>query len=127
MTIQAYLDELRDGTPGCRISAFGDLSSKLVLRSSARGPCTREVLDRMCNSAVSCFSVLDREGAEEVTDAAYYGQAAVMFTPAQSYVFARPDADADDVTLAVMDSAQDVEGAVEAVRDTMGKITEEGA
>ena len=81
----------------------------------------------MCNSAVSCFSVLDREGAEAVTDAAYYGQAAVMFTPAQSYVFARPDADADDVTLAVMDSAQDVEGAVEAVRDTMGKITEEGA
>jgi hypothetical protein len=48
-----------------------------------------------------------------------------MFTPAQSFIFARPDKAADDVTCAVIESAQDVEQALDAVRGTVTKIGED--
>lgn len=126
MSIQSHLDKLRAETPGCSISAFGDLSSKLVLRSSARGALTREVLDRMCDDAVLCFSVVDAE-AEGLTDRAHYGRSAMMFTPRHSVVFARPAPDADDVTLAVVDGAEHLDKALHATLDTMDQIAKDSA
>ena len=125
MTIQTHLDQLRRTTAGCQLTAFGDLSSKLILRSSAAAPCPREVLDNLSTKAATCFSVLDAVTAVDLAENEHYGQSAIMFTPSQSFVFARPDIAADDVTCAVIDNAQDVEQALHAVRDTVRKIGED--
>jgi len=125
MTIQTQLDQLRRKTAGCQLTAFGDLSSKLILRSSSAAPCPREVLDSLCTKAVTCFSVTDGDVEADLGGNGHYGQAAVMFTPAQSFIFARPDRAADDVTCAVIESAQDVEQALDAVRGMVTKIGED--
>ncbi|MEE4187614.1 MAG: hypothetical protein V2I76_04100 [Roseobacter sp.] len=122
MTIQAYLDGLRAETPGCRLTAFGDLSTKLVLRTSTDRPCAREVLDALCDSAVQCFSATETETPSDLTGAGYYGRSAILFTASQSVVFARPATTPEDVIFAVVDSARDVDHALSALRRTLGKI-----
>lgn len=84
------------------------------------------MLDSLCAKAVTCFSILDSDTAAELTKNGHYGQTAIMFTPGQSFVFGRPDLAADDVTCAVIDSAQDVEQALHTIRDTVSKIGENG-
>ena len=127
MTIQNHLDQLRQNAPGCTLTAFGDLSSRLILRSSSAAPCPREVLDGLSQKAAICFSVMEDGHAPELIDADCYGHSAIMFTPGQSFVFGRSDASADDVTCAVIESAQDVEQALRATRETVQKIGEDAA
>lgn len=125
MTIQTQLDQLRQNAAGCQLTAFGDLSSKLILRSSAAAPCPREVLDSLSTKAVTCFSVLDSDTTTELTEEGYYGQSAILFTPGQSYVFARPDPASDDVTCSVIEAAQDVEKALHSICATARNIGED--
>lgn len=125
MTIQTHLDQLRRATAGCQLTAFGDLSSNLILRSSAAAHCPREVLDSLSTKAATCFSVLETDPTEDLTETGHYGQTAIMFTPSQSFIFARLDSADDDVTCAVIENAQDVEQALQATRDTVRKIGED--
>lgn len=50
-TVQDCLDELRAALPGCRLTAFVDLSAELVLAVSAEPRPTQEVLDRLARDA----------------------------------------------------------------------------
>lgn len=125
MTIQAHLDTLRRGTAGCQLTAFGDLSSKLILRSSSAAARPREELDNLCTKAATCFAVLDLETAGNLLGNGHYGNAAIFFTPGKSVIFARPSPETDDMTCAVIESAQDVEQALHGVRKTVAQIAED--
>ena len=116
MTIQTHLDELRDALAGCRIAAFGDLSSGLILRSSTTKPVARETLDQLCEDATWCFKHFENSLGSGSTDVTNYGQAAIKFTALETQVFVRHPTDPTDVTCAAIEPSQDIEEALMTVR-----------
>ena len=56
MTMNARLNDLRARFPGCRIAAFADLSTGMVLVSSTQKPTGQETLDALCHAALRLFA-----------------------------------------------------------------------
>lgn len=118
MKIQAGLDSLRSEVDGCKITAFGDLTSGLILRSSAAGTVPRETLDRLCEKAVWCFHTAvasDEIGAEETGN---IRQTAIVFSTQSTQVFARNPSEPNDVICAELGPAQSLEGVLERLQGT---------
>mgnify|MGYP007055210763 CR=1 FL=1 len=59
MNIAERLDTIRQTTPGCELIAFGDLGTRLVLRSSAVSQPPQEYLDQLCAQADHGFGLQD--------------------------------------------------------------------
>lgn len=59
MDLDQLLEECRQKTPGCEITAFGNLRTKLIFRSSHSASFRRETLDELCSHAVETFEQLD--------------------------------------------------------------------
>jgi hypothetical protein len=59
MDIAGRLTSLRETTPGCALVAFGDLGTRLVLRSSAAVQVPQEYLDQLCAQAEHGFCLQD--------------------------------------------------------------------
>lgn len=118
MTIQAHLDNLRERVGGCELTAFGDLSSRLILRSSSAEHWQRERLDQLCQRAVDSFAKADLIPASEMIDRTVCGRSAVLFTAGKSFIFVRPDVSSDEFTCAVSHATQDQVSALEATQDT---------
>ncbi len=64
MNIAEKLDALRNTLPACDLVAFGDLGTRLVLRTSATRPCPQEQLDRIAALAARSFALSDAVHAE---------------------------------------------------------------
>ncbi len=62
MAIKQALDAARATVPGCSVAAFGDASTRLILRSSHHDTIRRETLDELCDEAAKCFGLLDATG-----------------------------------------------------------------
>ena len=58
MTIKHALDAARASVPGCTVAAFGDASTRLILRASHHDKIRREYLDELCDEAAECFALL---------------------------------------------------------------------
>ena len=125
MSIQAHLDGLRSQISDCELTAFGDLSSRLILRSSSAKPCQREKLDQLCRHAVESFAKAELVPVTELTDNAVCGCAAVMFSAGKAFVFARPDVTSDEFTCAVTQATSDSALALEATRKSASLIGED--
>ena len=117
MTIQAHLDSLRKRVSGCDLTAFGDLSSRLILRSSSAEPCQRERLDQLCQHAVDSFAKAGLIPASNRIDHAVCGRSAVMFAAGKSFIFVRPDAGSDEFTCAVSHATPDPVSALNATQE----------
>lgn len=61
MTFADRIHALRNEIPGCRMVAFGDVRTRLVLRASHERGVRREFLDRLCHEAATCFGLTDVE------------------------------------------------------------------
>ncbi len=59
MNIAERLETIRQTTPGCELIAFGDLGTRLVLRSSAVSQPPQEYLDQLCAQADHGFDLQD--------------------------------------------------------------------
>jgi len=59
MNIAERLDPMRQAAPGCDLVAFGDLGTRLVLRSSAASQPPQEYLDQLCAQADHGFGLQD--------------------------------------------------------------------
>lgn len=101
MTIQAFLDDLLDQTPGCTLTAFGDLSSKLILRSSTTAPVKREKLDQLCEAAEKSFAILDAVKQETAPSPGGDTQSVICFSSLDAKTFARCGEDLTDLTCTV--------------------------
>lgn len=65
MNISQALDTLRSSFPGCSLVTFGDLATRVVLRSSHDRSYRREHLDELCSQAAGCFALMDRAALAE--------------------------------------------------------------
>ena len=98
MPVEKCLETLREGLESCDITAFGDLSSGLILRSNTATPCRREVLDALCNKASEGFSLQDKIDLPQGAGPSIFGCSLIEFGPEYVRVFARtPDAKTDVV------------------------------
>ncbi|AZV77278.1 hypothetical protein EBB79_04810 [Parasedimentitalea marina] len=95
MDITGRLHSLRETTPGCALVAFGDLSTQLVLRSSAAVQVRQEFLDQLCAQAEHGFCLQDAlagwntprgEGSAEV----------IVVTPQETRIYIRRPGAAQD-------------------------------
>ncbi|NCQ23299.1 MAG: hypothetical protein GW798_02520 [Roseovarius sp.] len=127
MTIKAQLDQLRETSFGCVLTAFGDLSSGLILRSSSETPVPREVLDALCDDATRSLAVASRHTRPDATAASVYGTSVVSFTAQRSHVFVRHDPEAGDLICAVIEKAQAIAPVLQSARETAARIAEAGS
>lgn len=125
MTVQEHLDQLRKASFGCALTAYGDLSSGLILRSSSEMPCPREVLDAMCDDAVRSLAVTKRQSWPEGMETGAYGTSVISFTSQRSHVFVRHDPKADDLICATIDKAQAIAPVLRAAKATAEEIAED--
>ncbi|MDW4497154.1 hypothetical protein R5H30_04105 [Sulfitobacter sp. D35] len=111
MTIQKSLDDLRRNLPGCHLTAFGDLSSGLILRSSSEARRAREELDQICVDAMQAFALGDARSG----DAGGKGDAcrtALSFTAEKTLVCGRHDPEQGDMYCALIEAGQDIAHAI---------------
>lgn len=125
MTIQEHLDQLRETAYGSVLTAFGDLSSGLILRSSSEAPCPREVLDALCDDAIRSLGVASRQSWPEGMETGDYGTSVISFTARRTHLFVRHDPRTDDVICAAIAKAQAIAPALLAARETAQKIAED--
>lgn len=125
MTVQARLDQLRQSSYGCMLTAYGDISSGLILRSSSETPCPREVLDTLCEDAIKGFALADHDARSIGADSSVYGAMVISFTAERSHVFVRQDAATNDVICAVLEKSQAIDPVLRAARAAARKISED--
>lgn len=125
MTVQEHLEELRKTTFGCGLTAYGDLSSGLILRSSSEAPYPREMLDALCDDAVRSLAVTKRQHWPAGMETDGYGTSVISFTTRRSHVFVRHDPKADDLICATIDKAQAIAPVLRAARATAEQIAED--
>jgi len=94
--VVAALDELRETNPGCRMVAYADLSTHMVLVTDSGTTQPREVLDALCDEAAA---LLGTKGAPPIGAAP--GTTAVWATPASLRVFLRAPDEPQDVLCCV--------------------------
>ena len=117
MTVQDDLDQLRAQTPGCDLTAFGDLSSSLILRFSAENKLPREKLDQLCARAGRGFGVV---GSEKDL----MSEAVICFSESQTEVYARSSASPDDIICVALGSGHDIDTGAQAARGMALKMSE---
>ncbi|WP_204114957.1 hypothetical protein [Shimia biformata] len=119
MTFADHINALRADMPGCRLVAFGDASTRLVLRASHGPDIRREHLDRLCDEASACFSMAD------VADGSPSGaKEALVLTHRDLRVYVRsPDNDADFLCIQC-DPDCDPETVVRMGHDTLKGLTD---
>lgn len=113
MKIQSHLDELRDKVSGCDLTAFGDLSSGVILRSSSPAPVTRDKLDQLCQAAKQCFELSECIGHSDEPQAEASVQSVMSFSAQDSKIFARDAREPNDVTCTVIKAGHGLEAALE--------------
>lgn len=107
MDLATRLKTLREATAGCSLVAFGDLGSRLVLRSSAETQPPQEYLDQLCAQADRGFCMQDALLARDAMSD--HRQPKVMIvTPLETRIYIRAAAatqdTASDAILCVCDS-----------------------
>ena len=116
-SISAELDRLRLATPDCRMTAFGDLRARLVLKWSAQGTCPRETLDAIAAEAARAFALGGLIDNSNET-------LAITFLESGTRFFARHDASSDDVVCADCAPGLDIAPVARALHDSACRIAE---
>lgn len=98
------LEEMRSGVAGCMLVSFGDLSSGLVLRTSAARALKQDYLDHMLQQAAVRFDASDAVVPAGEVD---MGQDEVLIaTPEEVRVFIRSPDSKSDVVICVCQTAE---------------------
>lgn len=120
MSIVEKLDSLRAAAPGCSLAAFGDLNTRLVLRTSAARPWPQERLDELCMQAARCFASADSPGvAEHFLDEGERIDQAILLEPSEVRLFLRAPEEESDLLCVVCHSVGDFERVERLARDTV--------
>lgn len=122
---QTVLDECRDKMRGCRLLAFGDLDTGLVLRTSSDHACQREDLDLYCETAAEFFASTGsaRELFEDDGDPVSVMVAG--FSAQETLICARSSSSAGEFALAKVQGAECLKSALKALNAVAHKIADE--
>lgn len=121
MTLVEQLDSLRAAAPGCGLVAFGDLNTRLVLRTSARAPWPQERLDELCAQAARCFASTDTGALADHFGGARQTEA-VLLEPDSLRLFLRAPKDESDLLCVVCDTVGDYERVAPLARDMVQRL-----
>lgn len=120
MRVQDRMKRLVEETPDVRLVAFCDVSSGLILDWAARSACPREVLDQMGEKAAACLAMLARHRPQ--AGHGLFGSAAIQFNESGARIFARTDAQSEDVICVECDPGAPLEARLQAARGLAGKV-----
>ncbi|WIY25856.1 hypothetical protein [Parasedimentitalea psychrophila] len=127
MDITARLDSLRKTTAGCGLVAFGDLGTRLVLRSSAAVQHRQEYLDQLCAQAEHGFHLQDALAAP-ITAPSGGAATVIVVTPQETRIYIRrPGATAstaNDAILAVCDNEHSAQALVAPAMSLLSDLSE---
>lgn len=103
MTLAERLDDMRRGVPGCSLVSFGDLSTGLMLRTSATSAPKQDYLESLLHQAGKGFAASDAVFSQQ--NARSDQDELVIATPKELRVFVRSERNASDVVCCVCDGA----------------------
>lgn len=113
------LDKLHARFPGCRILAFADLTTQMVLVTNSGCAAQRETLDAVCAEAAQTFGSYDRPG---------FGLSpagtAIIATPDQLRIYLRDTSDPADGLCCVCDHTIAVDEFVQQARACLDQIAQ---
>lgn len=115
MDFSARLDALREELPGCRLVAFGDVSTGLALRTSASRRYRQEYLDEVLQQAKQNFGLSDT-----VTDK---NNLVVIATPDEFRIFVRMGAQNPDVICCVCEFNTEVGRVVRSAQRLLSELS----
>ena len=121
----AWLDRLRRDFPACRLVAFADLTTGMVLSSSADIPVAQERLDRLCATAVQ---LLGGESAVRVSRAAgqddtgWLGHA-MAIDGGEIGLFVRSSQEPNDALCCLCDVAEELDALIVAATRSLDALS----
>lgn len=124
MDITTELDQMRADIPGCALVAFTDLTSKLVLSTSAPTNPAQEEMNALSSAAQLALDGAIAEGASAVWGQEPAAEVAMLLTGADARVFLRSPGKAGEALICVCSPDANLEGAVSRARVTLERIAE---
>ncbi len=107
MSVGSYLDTLRAEVPACRLAAFGDIHTAMILRVSAERNWTQERLDALCRKAVDLLDGPVAISAIEAFDMNSPAEQAIAMSAKDMRVFVRAGKGDADMVCCVCDLGAD--------------------
>lgn len=126
MDITAELDAMRADVDGCALVAYTDLSSQLVLCTSADTKTVQEEMNALSQAANLALEGAFAEGAKPSWGGEPSAQVAVLMTGAEARLFLRSPANPTEALIAVCAPDIDLEAAVNGAQATLQRIVSKG-
>lgn len=111
------LDALCDSFEGCRVLAFADLSTQMILVTNASASLQREALDDLCAEA-ACLLTGKGNPALGTTAA----QSAMVLGKTEARIFVRAASEPQDALCCICSPEADIAGLTRAAADCLDRI-----
>lgn len=112
MNIAERMATLREEAPACRLVAFGDAETRLILRTDSDATHPQEYLDRIAQDAAQAFTFFDAATVDGGGDEA--AKSIVMMTPDHTRLLVRSGRNKADFLCCEMPLKSGIEGAEQA-------------
>ena len=122
MDITTELDAMRADVQGCVLVAFTDLTSQLVLASSASAKPAQEEMNALSRAAHLVLDGAYAESAASGWDEGARSEAAVLMTGSEARVFLRSTGNPVEALICVCAPDTDLDAAVTRGRATLDQI-----
>ena len=124
MTVSEALDTLRSEVSGCTLAAFADLSSRLVLSSSAASKPMQDELDKLSSAAAEALDGALADGTTSIwqKDGAEKPDTAMLITGQEARVFLRSPENAAEALACVCAPDSDIAAVINSGREALKRI-----
>ncbi len=115
MSLTDRLDEFRCGVPGCTLVSFGDITTRVALRTSALRQHKQDYLEEILEQAARTFALSDisTQGSD----------LAMVATPDEVRIFVRCTDGNPDVVCCVCDSAAQADHVAGLARNVLSEMS----
>ena len=124
MTVSEALDTLRSEVSGCTLAAFADLSSRLVLSSSAASKPMQDELDKLSSAAAEALDGALADGTASLwqKDGAEKPDTSMLITGQEARVFLRSPENAAEALACVCAPDSDIADVLNSGREALQRI-----
>lgn len=126
MDITAELDAIRAEMQGCTLVAYADLSSQLVLCTSAAAKPAQEEMNALSKAAQLALDGAYAEGAAPSWNATAPAELSVLMTGSEARLFLRAPENPVEALMCVCAPDTDLEAAVTQARAALARIASQG-
>ncbi|MEO1537304.1 MAG: hypothetical protein AAFR73_06200 [Pseudomonadota bacterium] len=126
MDITAELDAMRADVQGCALVAYADLSSQLVLCTSAASKPAQEEMNALSQAAQLALDGAYAESAAPVWGSTARAELSVLMTGAEARLFMRAPENPSEALMCVCAADADLEAVVGQARAALQRIASKG-